>query len=241
MIVDLDRGSKDFSLRLTVLENIQKAESQLESIDPLFQQLKQEKLAGIGRPSSTLARQLEKQIQQKALGIPFLDQRNLLNQKVSTLMLSPAQEAVESSAAQFSAAYNQSSTKNSTDSQLQIVRLRHINAELQPRLMQLITEFAHRLGKNKKEIDALKQEVVKNSQALQVMTQAEKDLPIWNLFIADMQWVTETVKNLAFDRARGKIQQLFNSLYQRRSYVGFINQVALLPFLEKFGKNHLKT
>jgi hypothetical protein len=55
-----------------------------------------------------------------------------------------------------------------------------------------------------------------------------------------MQWVTETVKNLAFDRAQSKIKQLFESLYQSHNYLGFVNQVLLLPFLEKFGQHHLK-
>jgi hypothetical protein len=70
-------------------------------------------------------------------------------------------------------------------------------------------------------------------------TRRVHELPIWNFFIGDMQWVTENIKNIAFDRAKSKVQQIMEALYQKHNYHGMIQQILFLPFLEKHGKQHL--
>jgi hypothetical protein len=234
IIGSLESYSTSYSLELNKLEEIQKTQIQLLSLDHLFQTLKQEKLVGADTS------QLEKEITQIALRIPLALQRELLSQSIVSLIQAKTPEGIESSGAEFSNIYIQISRTNSIESDRLMEGLRQRNIALKPQPVQCIDMIADRFEKNKKEIEKHKPELIKNSKLLQNMVQVENDLPIWNIFFADMGWFTELAKNLAFSRARGKIQQLFNSLYQRHFYIGFINQVALLPFLEKFGKNHLK-
>ena len=238
VITHLEKNSKDLSFALNRLQEIQKTESQLGFIGPLFRLLKQKKLDEIGTSPSSVPRELENEIYQIALEIPSNEQRKLLNQRVLKLMRAQTQESIESAAAQFSGDYIRISRENSIESNQLMQKLRQINA-LKPLLRQWLEEFADRFAKNKRQIESCKPDLIKNSKELQNLTQAENDLPIWNLFFVDMHWIPEIVKNLAFDRARSRIQQLFNSLYQKHFYVGFINQAAQL-FLEKFGKHHLK-
>ena len=66
------------------------------------------------------------------------------------------------------------------------------------------------------------------------------DIPIWNFFVFDMQWVTEISKNLAFARSKQKVRELTEALYQRHNYIGMIHHLVCLPLLEKYGPSYLK-
>jgi hypothetical protein len=237
----VEYNCQELSTTLKKLEDLQKAERLLHPVYRLFQQLKQAKQTRLGSSPSPQLRQLEIQICQQTLDLPFNAQKEQLNQKVLNVMLAQTQERLESAAAQFSIGYVEINAKNFSDSNQQMTKLRQTNDAVQQHLSESIQDFSHRYAQNKRAIEDRAQQITLNSTALEQWAQEQNDLPIWTLFLFDMQWITETVKNLAFDRARAKTQQLFDSLYQRHNYIGFLNQVALLPFLEKFGKHHLRT
>ncbi|MBS0652609.1 MAG: hypothetical protein JSR39_03685 [Verrucomicrobia bacterium] len=65
------------------------------------------------------------------------------------------------------------------------------------------------------------------------------DIPIWNFFVFDMQWATEITKDLAFGRAKQKVQELTGALYQRHNYIGIVHQMVFLPVLQHHGPQYL--
>lgn len=56
-----------------------------------------------------------------------------------------------------------------------------------------------------------------------------------------MEWITDMTKNLAFDRANAKIQQLLVALYQEYNYSGALQHLILFPFLKKHAPHYLKS
>lgn len=76
--------------------------------------------------------------------------------------------------------------------------------------------------------------------AFQQWVQEVHEIPIWNFFVFDMQWATEITKDLAFGRAKQKVQELTGALYQRHNYIGIVHQMVILPFLHHYGPQHLR-
>ncbi len=67
-----------------------------------------------------------------------------------------------------------------------------------------------------------------------------RDMAIWNFFVFDMQGITEITKDLAFGRAKQKVNELIEALYQRHNYVGAMHHLVLLPFLKHHGPQYLR-
>ncbi len=237
---EMEQSYRNFASSLQNIENLQKSQAILRSVSPLFLQLKQEKLNVGGQPPSTALRQLERQLCTLLDTLPFPEQGSSLNQQILTLMLAQNEQAIETAASQFLTLHFQCNVRSCNEENTELLTLRQNQTSLHTRLHTVTEEFSHRISSDKSTIRNHFQEVTNRIGELNIWAQAQHDLPIWNLFIFDMQWMTETVKNLAFDRAQTKVKQLFESLYQRHNYLGFVNQVAFLPFLEKFGKHHLK-
>lgn len=238
---DIQRHYQACTSALQHIEGLQKEEIILRTVFPLFNQLKQEKINTSTQPPSHALKQLERQLCDLLNTLSNTHQKNQLVQQVLTLMLAQGPESVEAAASSFLTLYFQFNIRNSAEENAQLSLLGQTNDALHSRLNSALREFSHQITTDKSAIQHLCSEMRNLVNELDRWVQAQHDLPIWNLFIFDMQWVTETVKNLAFDRAQSKIKQLFDSFYQRHFYFGFTNQVLLLPFLEKFGKHHLKT
>jgi hypothetical protein len=237
---EIQRYCRSFASSLQKIEKFQKAQAILRSASPLFFLLKQEKLNLGGQSPSHTLRQLERELCALLDTLPFPEQKDQLNQRILTMMLAQNGSAIDAAAMQFLSLHFQYNARNFNEENAELLTLRQTQENLQLQLNTSISDFSHQIDSDKSTIRRHCLEVANGMGELDNWVQAQHELPIWNLFIFDMQWVTETVKNLAFNRAQTKIKLLFESLYQRHNYLGFVNQVVLLPFLEKFGKHHLK-
>ncbi len=240
LLDDIQRHCQEFSTAMDSIETLQKAEDILQKAQLLAIRLKQEKLAGIGAHPSAPLKALEKQLCNLLGTLPFPDQKQQLNELLLSLMLATSPEGVHSAAARFSSKHFEICVRNFAATNRQMECLKNTGASFQNILAQSTLEFTHNYALNQTSIQRHAEQAAIEVDRLNQWAQAQNDLPIWNLFIFDMEWVTETVKNLAFERANAKVTQLFDALYERHNYIGFVNQVALLPFLEKFGKHYLK-
>lgn len=222
------------------IEELQETEGRMRAIYSLFSQLKSEKLASRRNfPSATL-KQLERQLCNLLNSLPASD-RYEMNQQVLSLMLAHNVERIETAASNFYSLHFQFSSRNFSEENNKRLSLYQTQNSLHSHLTQNIQEFSRLIASDKLAIQHHCLNVETRISELNRWVQSQHELPIWNLFIFDMQWVTETTKNLAFDRAQTKMRQLFDSFYQRHNYYGFINQALILPFLKKFGHHHLKS
>ncbi len=155
-------------------------------------------------------------------------------------MLAERPDHIGTAAMGFHAARLQLKTGNDTLFNTQYAAICQSTAAFESLIFQGAEDYTHRYAESKKQIREHARDVQTEAQELDTWAQEKHDLPIWNLFLFDMQWINETVQTLAFDRARGKVEQLFDALYQKYNYIGFTSQVVLLPFLEKYGRHYLK-
>jgi hypothetical protein len=238
---EIQRYFQECISSLQKMEELQKAERISREILPLFSQLKQKKLDTGNQPPSNVLKQLEKRLCDLLNTLPDIHQKDQLNQGVLALMLAQNSEAIEAAAAAFSSLCLQCNSRNFAENDAKLRALRQTAEAVQSYFDHHFKEFSHQISDDKLAIHRFCSELTACANDLDKWSQEQRNLPIWDLFSFDMQWVTEIVKSLAFDRAQSKIKQLFEALYQRHNYVGFANQVIFLPFLEKFGKHHLKT
>lgn len=225
---------------LTTLETHKNANGIFQQIPQQFALLKQKKEANPGRPPTLEIKQLEKQLCDLIATLPFDSQRTQLNNALLTFMLAENPHQIRVGAMGFHATGLQLKAENETLFHAHTAAIRQSSATFE-RLIHLGAEdYIHRYAENKKQIRSHAQNVQVEAQELNGWAQEQHDLPIWNLFLFDMQWINETVQTLAFDRSRGKVEQLFDALYQKYNYIGFTSQVILLPFLEKYGGHYLK-
>lgn len=237
---EMELRCKEISAALNELEKLQGTEDALRNIQSFFQELKNEKLACIGKAPSAALQSQERKVSRAIFSLPSLLQKQQL-QEVHHLMLAQTRESVQVAAQKFYQVHTQINALNSSAIKQQNAALMQSIQVFSQTLGQHMSHFYELQLKNKAEINRNAQEVSSKLDLLEKWSQAVEKLDIWNLFIFDMTWITEWIKTLAFDRAKAKTQQLLDSLYQRHSYIGLINQVGILPFLEKFGKHHLKT
>ncbi len=236
---EMQRSLQEFATAVQKIEYTQKTEATFRSAYQIFSELKAAKLAAFDNPAIQTPSILERKLVGRIYELPS-EQKAVLNQAILSLMNARNAREAEFAAQGFYSLQIQLSVGNFSQENQSLATLGRINSELQTRLGQTIQEFTHQVAVDKA---AVRQHSIEASNQLRILNgwaQDQNELPIWNLFVFDMQWVTETVKNLAFDRAQGKIKQLFESLYQKHNYIGVINQCVLLPFLEHFGKHHLK-
>lgn len=236
----LQRSYQEFASALQTIQQLQKGERSLTVVYTLFAKLKQEKLnIGSSNPSDTL-KQLEKQLCDNLNILPSSEQKNQLNQQVHSLMIARNTAEIETASSSFRSLHLQCMSRNSTEENDKLLLLRQTMNTLQSRLTQSIEEFSNQMATSKSEIQRACTEVANSVGTLNGRVQNQHEWPIWNLFAFDMQWLTEILKNFAFDRAKKKSKQLSESFHQPYHYDGIKNQVVLLPFIEKFGKHHLK-
>lgn len=236
----LSRLSQDLTIAVDRLETLNRTGTGLFNAQSLFLRIRQAKLETIGSPLTDQLRNLEKQLCDILDALPSSQERTQLKEHVLALMLSRTSQDALTAAGRFTSTFLQVNARNHADTESQYANLRRLGNSFAERVDLSIQDFAHIFAQNQNSVQRHAGEIVTEAEALDRWADSQNDLAIWNLFIFDMQWVTEIVKNLAFDRARSKVDQLFDALYQRHNYVGFVNQVALVPFLESFGKHHLK-
>ncbi len=240
LIEDIQRRCQEFSTAMDSIETLQKAEDILQKAQLLALRLQHEKCARVGTHPSASLKALEKQLCTLLSTLPFPDQKQQLNELVLSLMLATTAEGARSASARLSSKHVEICARNFSEANRQMESLRSTRESFQNILAISIEEFTHNYAQNQTSIQRHAEQAAIEVERLNQWAQAQHNLPIWTPFIFDMAWVTETVKNLAFDRANAKVTQLFDALYERHNYVGFVNQVALLPFVEKFGKHYLK-
>jgi len=236
---EIQRYLQEFAATIHKVVETKKTDEIYRSAYQAFSELKDAKLAAPENPPSVQMRNLERQLVNRTRTLPS-HQKESFNQAVLQLMTTLNPEGVEAAVNLYYSHHFHFSTRNLSEENHYLGALRRINESIQGRVAQSIQEFAHQIDLDKTAIRREANETTNLIRGLNGWAQAQHELPIWNLFIFDMQWVTETVKNLAFDRAQAKIKRLFDSLYQRHNYVGLVHQGVLLPFLEKFGKHHLR-
>jgi hypothetical protein len=225
---------------IETIETLQTTERLLQQTHVLFLQLRQKKIAEMNTPPSSELRELEQQLNTLLNALPSLDAQARLKELSSSLMQATQTDSALSTAARFSSACIDIGASNLTAINRNLEMLKQSQSPFQNRLSQSIREYTQLYTRNQTSIQAHARELVTEAGNLNTWTQNQNEQPIWNLFAFDMQWVTEITKTLSFDSARTKIQQLFTALYQRHNYIGFTNQVVLLPFLKHFGAHHLK-
>ncbi|MGE3534677.1 MAG: hypothetical protein AB7H48_07580 [Parachlamydiales bacterium] len=99
---------------------------------------------------------------------------------------------------------------------------------------------AERIAQNQVGLQSRLDQLTGGLDAFQQWAHEVHEIPIWNFFVFDMQWATEITKDLAFGRAKQKVQELTGALYQRHNYIGIVHQMVMLPFLQHYGSQHLR-
>jgi hypothetical protein len=262
LLEEIQRRCDEFSRGIQSTETLQKTEGILIRSLPLFENLQREKQSGTARPSPQLKTR-EKQLCDLLNTLPLPQQKTQLMGLVASMMLATRPDAVSSNAAQFLSSHWEIQNRNSSEANRQLESLRSTRELLESRLSADILQFNADYARDQGDAQTKANELVTligpvhlthtgvvtriGSPQFDPLTPLDAwvlglaDLQIWDLFSVDMHWAEEIAKNLAFDRAKAKMQELFDALYQRHNYVGFVNQVALLPFVQRFGKHHLKT
>gem|GEM_PF-3684754 len=237
---NIQRTCDEFSTSLDALETLHQTQQVLRQAGPLFTELKERKIAGIGQPSTAELKRAEKELCELLNKLPSPEQKAQLKQSINSLMIATNRDAVSSTVGRFNSLHQGLCTRATFEMNTRLELFHRNRQAFQTLLDQSIQDYSHRYAESKNGIQRHARESAVEVQAIETWTQAQHNLPIWNIFAFDMQWVTDTITNIAFDRAKMKTQLLFDALYQKHNYVGFINQVALMPFLKTFGKHHLK-
>ncbi len=235
---EMQRCLQEFSIAIQKMEESQKTNAALLSAYQICSELKDARLSAIAPPSSH-ARNLERQLVSAIQRLPS-EQREELNRPILQIMNAASAEEIEASARLFTSLNVQFNARILVEERAYLASLRQSKDQLEDRVNLASQEFTHQFAVDKAALVQHTREAANQARLLNVWAQSQHELPIWNLFIFDMQWVTETVKNLAFERAQAKIKKLFETLYQRHNYIGLIHQGVLLPFLETYGKHHLR-
>ncbi len=95
------------------------------------------------------------------------------------------------------------------------------------------------IDQNRQSLQVLLDQIRAHLEAFDRWVGEVHDIPFWNFFIFDMQWVTEITKDIAFSRAKLRVQELINALYQRHTTIGIANNLFFRPFLQKYGPQYL--
>lgn len=235
----LQNYCQELSATLNSIETLQKSEVILLRAQSLALQLQQEKIALLGSPPSHLLKSLEKQLCDQLDTLPFTEHKAQLRNEVLALMLATNHTSVISAATRFEQTRAHFCNKYLADKSRHLGTLRQNSYGLFSTLNQSFHDCSqHSVNHH----NAIKHEAAEASGevvALCQWTHVQHEQPIWTPYLFDMQWATQMVKNIAFDRAQVKVQQLFDSLYQRYNYIGLVNQTAL-SFLNKYGTRYLK-
>jgi hypothetical protein len=235
----ISREIEELSAALSGVQPFYQAEEILAGALPLFDTLKREKLATLGIPPSAFLVAQEKRILDLLGTLPFADQKASLNQAVRSLIHSVSPEGIRAASEQFRVVQGRISTRNTAEKNTRLEILQRVRRSLEGHIDASVRGYARNYAEKQTAIGQHTAEATREVQEVDAWAQSQNDLPIWNIFAFDMQWVTENIKNIAVDRAKEKVQLLFNALYHKHNYVGFVNQAALLPFLRQFGKHHL--
>jgi hypothetical protein len=235
----MERYAQEASSSLQCIETAQKANEAYPLINQLLRELKQAKLQSLTRPHPHLST-LEKQILRHTNSLPGT-QKTQFNEKILQLMLARTRQAVEVTASNFIATYLQVNAHNLNELNGQATRLRAQTSSLKPLLLQRIETYAQQCTQNRNQIKQLASNLNQQASDLEECSTQQNGPEIWTPYVFDMQGFTQWINSLASDQANSKIDQLFEALYLRHNYFSFLNQVCLLPFLEKFGKHHLRT
>lgn len=235
----IDQDLKQLSSSLQKIEDRKKTEENLNKITSLFDALKSRKFGEIGSPPSPAFKEIEKNLLSHLNPLIHIEQKTQLQTLLTQFIRTLDTPSAENAARQFTSCLQQAINTNQSQQQAEFALLRQTNQNLQGRLDVPITTFSERITALKQEITTKITTLSTLSTTLRNWSDTQYDLPIWNLFLFDMDWVTEGVKTLAFDRGKNKIQQLFNTFYQKHNYLSFANQAIFLPFLKQFGKQYL--
>ncbi len=112
------------------------------------------------------------------------------------------------------------------------------------RLKEMIAQYRHYAAERtvqsqnglKNQLDLLAEDL----RTLNGWAEEVQDIPIWNFFVFDMHGITDITTSLAYNRAKQKVNELTQALYQGHNYIGAIHHLFLLPFLKKYGPQHLR-
>ena len=236
----IQRSCEEFSAGIEAIEAMHKADQILREASSSFTVLKDQKLAGVGAPPTALLRNTERQLCILLNTLASNDQKTQLKQEINSLMLASNATDISSSAARFAQLHHGICARNSFEMNTRLELFKRSSETFQNLIAGPIQDFSHRYTESKAAIQGHAAEVAREANATHAWAQGQHDFPIWEAFAFDMQWVTEGITNIAFDRAQKKTQLLFGALYQKHNYLGFVNQVALVPFLKNFGTHHLK-
>lgn len=240
LTVALDNYLMEMSDTLYRIEEQKRADPIFLQAFPLIQRLYEEKLKGIGIPPSLQLKTLEKQLCDLLQQLPVPAERTQLIARVLTLMHSQSSREAAAARETLISTHMQLAAAHHEELRRQVASLQTNQNAMKALISQSVQEFSHQYMEHQRALEQHSCGVATQARELNGWIQNQPEPRLWNLFLFDMKWVTEIVKNLAYDRAKAKVDQLFDALYQRHNYIGFVNQVALLPFLDKFGKHHLK-
>ncbi len=117
--------------------------------------------------------------------------------------------------------------------------LHRIRTEMELHLVGEIGIAASQSGQAREQLVAQNQSLESKIAALGTWETQVHDIPIWNIFLFDMQWLTQMISGVAKGRAKDLVNEISEALYQPHNYQGLFNQ-ATLKFLQLYGPHHLR-
>ncbi len=224
-----------------VIDNLHLSNEILRRAELQYNLLRQEKIRSIGFPPSPTLKSREKDLFNLLHTLPNAQQKNRLIRELNLFMQSTTSMQVATIADRFSNSTNELSTKNAQEMNAQLELFRRTGEMFHQQLQSAIESATASYADNKDSVRKLAKEAAIQAENIDRWAQTQQNIPIWTINRFDMQWVIDGIKDIAFHRARTKMQQFFDALYQRHNYIGAVNQMLLLPFLKNFGDHHLKT
>ncbi len=240
LISDIELQCQAFTNAMNAVQPLQKANGILRQAQVLFDRLKQVKLAEIGLSPSQELKKREMELCLLLDTLPFSDQTAQMKGRVLSFMLTTNAGSANLEADGFHLCDLEISARNFAQMNNHLAGLETARGLLEQKLELSITEFTESYAQKKALIERHAADSIPEINSIDQWAKDQIEFQIIDVPGFDMDWLTDTVKNVAFDQAKAKIKLLFDALYKRYNYVGLINQAALLPFVENFGKHYLK-
>jgi hypothetical protein len=191
------------------------------------------KMARVSSPPTPQLKNLEKQLCDEIKQLTSASDRTQLNAQVLAFMRSRNPQEAAAAKTRLLSTHLQLSATHHGESRRQHATLQTIAESIKAHIQLSIETCAQNYATHQRSLQEHFTQVSTQARELETWAQRQNGPAIFNITPFDMKWVIEMIKNMAYDRAKSKVDQLFNALYQRHNYIGFVNQVILLPFLEK--------
>lgn len=168
-------------------------------------------------------------------GLSFPESRKIANDCLQALIGMQSDPQFNGAMERWRAEVNILTLQNSGQIHSHFEQIRGLCSALQQRLVHSSNQYLHNFAESKNAIQSLIHQSSLQAQALHHWANGRASPNLWNIMPFDMNWATETIKNLAFSSSQDKMQMLLDTLHQKHNIIGFLSQVGLLPWLRHSG------